>query len=173
MLSQNHRQQRHLSSKVANAGLHTQSHRKHTAPARIRALGHALTSPCTTQAWEWVLLIPFGEAKPAIQSCTNHVYTSSLPWWTLLFHSMTGMEWKPWSYIFLSLYRGWGLPWWHRQLSVCLQCGRPGFDPWVRKILWRRKWQPAPALFPGKSCGQRCLVGYSPWDCKNRTRLRD
>ena len=36
-------------------------------------------------------------------------------------------------------------------------------DPWVRKILWRRKWQPTPVLLPGKSHGQRSLVGYSPW----------
>ena len=32
------------------------------------------------------------------------------------------------------------------------------FDPWVRKIPWRRKWQPTPVFLPGKS-----LVGYSPW----------
>ena len=44
----------------------------------------------------------------------------------------------------------------------CLQCGRPGFDPWVGKILWRRKWQPTPVLLPGKSHGQRSVVGYSP-----------
>ena len=48
----------------------------------------------------------------------------------------------------------------------CLQCGRPGFDPWVRKILWRRKWQPTPVLLPGKSHGQRSIVGYSPWGHK-------
>ena len=34
--------------------------------------------------------------------------------------------------------------------ACCLQCRRPGFDPWVRKILWRRKWQPTPVLLPGK-----------------------
>ena len=28
------------------------------------------------------------------------------------------------------------------------QCGRPGFNPWVGKIPWRRKWQPTPALLP-------------------------
>jgi len=44
----------------------------------------------------------------------------------------------------------------------CLQCGRPGFNPWVGKILWRRKWQPTPVLLPGKSHGQRSVVGYSP-----------
>ena len=48
----------------------------------------------------------------------------------------------------------------------CLQLGRPGFDPWVRKIPWRRKWQPTPVFLPGKSHGQRSLVGYSPWGRK-------
>ena len=46
--------------------------------------------------------------------------------------------------------------------SVCLQCRRPGFDPWVGKILWRRKWQPTPVFLPGESHGQRSLAGYSP-----------
>ena len=36
------------------------------------------------------------------------------------------------------------------------------FNPWVRKISWRRKWQPTPVDLPGKSHGQRSLVGYSP-----------
>ena len=43
---------------------------------------------------------------------------------------------------------------------------RLGFDPWVRKIPWRRKWQPTPVLLPGKFQGQRSLVGYSPWGCR-------
>ena len=43
---------------------------------------------------------------------------------------------------------------------------RPRFDPWVRKIFWRRKWQPTPVLLPRKSHGQRSLVGYSPWGCR-------
>ena len=50
--------------------------------------------------------------------------------------------------------------------SVCLQCGRPGFDPWVRKIPWRRKWHPTPELLPGESHGWWSLVGYSPWGRK-------
>ena len=41
-----------------------------------------------------------------------------------------------------------------------------GFDAWVRKILWRRKWQPTPVFLPRKSHGQRSLVGYSPWSLK-------
>ena len=39
-------------------------------------------------------------------------------------------------------------------------------DPWVRKILWRRKWQPIPVFLAGNSYGQRDLVGYSPWGHK-------
>jgi len=39
---------------------------------------------------------------------------------------------------------------------------RHWFDPWVRKIPWRRKWQPTPVLLPGESHGQRNLAGYSP-----------
>ena len=32
-----------------------------------------------------------------------------------------------------------------------LQCGRPGFSPWVGKISWRRSWQPTPVFLPGES----------------------
>ena len=37
-----------------------------------------------------------------------------------------------------------------------------GFHPWVRMMPWRRAWQPTPVFLPGKSHGQRSLVGYSP-----------
>ena len=50
--------------------------------------------------------------------------------------------------------------------SICLQCRRPRFDPWVGKIPWRRKWQPTPVLLPGKFHGWRNLIGYSPWGHK-------
>ena len=43
-----------------------------------------------------------------------------------------------------------------------MQYRRLGFDPWVGKIPWRRKWQLTPVLFPRESHGQRSLVGYSP-----------
>ena len=38
--------------------------------------------------------------------------------------------------------------------------------PWVRKIPWKRKWQPTPLLLPGKSHGWKSLVVYSPWGSK-------
>ena len=62
------------------------------------------------------------------------------------------------------LYKLKGIPKWlsgkestcqHRRHKRC------GFDPWVRKILWRRKWQSTPVFLPGKSHGQRRLKGYS------------
>ena len=42
----------------------------------------------------------------------------------------------------------------------CRRHKRLGFDPWVRKIPWRRKWQPTPVFLPEESHGQRSLVGY-------------
>ena len=75
--------------------------------------------------------------------------------------------------------KGWGFPgirpdpffflgfsggsrWWR----ICLQCRRPGFDPWVGKIPWRREWQPTPVFLPGEFHGQRSLEDYSPWGQK-------
>jgi len=42
------------------------------------------------------------------------------------------------------------------------RCKRHGFDPWIRKIPWRRAWQPTPVLLPGESHEHRSLAGYSP-----------
>ena len=41
----------------------------------------------------------------------------------------------------------------------CRRCKRHGFNPWVRKIPWRRAWQPTPVFLPGESQGQRSLPG--------------
>ena len=43
-----------------------------------------------------------------------------------------------------------------------LPARRPGLDPWVRKIPWRRKWQLIPVFLPGESLGWRSLAGCSP-----------
>ena len=49
-----------------------------------------------------------------------------------------------------------------KNLPVNLPCGRPGFDPWVRRIPWRGEWLPTPVFLPGESHGQKSLPGYSP-----------
>ena len=58
------------------------------------------------------------------------------------------------------------LPLWLSGKEPSCQCGRCGFEPWARKIPWRREWQPIPGFLPGKSQGQRSLAGYSPWGHK-------
>ena len=53
-----------------------------------------------------------------------------------------------------------------RQTTVYRVARRPGFDPWVGKVLWRRKWQSTPVLLPGKSHGWRSMVGYKSMGSK-------
>ena len=56
------------------------------------------------------------------------------------------------------------LKWLSRKQSAC-RCRRCGIDPWVRKIPWRRKWQPTPVLWLGR-IPQRSLADCSPWGHK-------
>ena len=68
----------------------------------------------------------------------------------------------------------WGFPCGASGKEPTCQCRshkRPGFDPWVGKITWRRKWQPIPVFLPGEFHGQRSLVGFSPWDGRVRHDL--
>ena len=69
-------------------------------------------------------------------------------------------------YIYIYIYTKYRLPWWLGGKDPTCQCRRCGFDPWVGKISWRRKWQPTPVFIPGKSHVQRRLVCYSPWGHK-------
>ena len=55
---------------------------------------------------------------------------------------------------------------WLRWSRNYLRCRRPGFDPWGGKTPWRRKGQPTPVFWPGKSHRQRGLAGYNPWGHK-------
>ena len=66
-------------------------------------------------------------------------------------------------FIFTNLY---SFPRWLSSKESTCQCRRQGFNLWVRKIPWRRKWQPTPVFLPGKSHKQRRVVGYSPWGFK-------
>ena len=52
---------------------------------------------------------------------------------------------------------------------ITLQCRRyrrHKFEPWLRKIPWRREWQPTQVFLSGESHWQRHLAGYSPWALK-------
>ena len=58
-----------------------------------------------------------------------------------------------------------GLPWWLSWLKkICLQCGKPGFDPWVGKIPWRREGLPTPVFWPGEFRGLYNLWGHKELD---------
>ena len=72
-------------------------------------------------------------------------------------------------YIYMCIYTQKGFPGGasgKESACPCRRCKRHGFDPWVRKIPWRRAWQPAPVFLLGESHGQRGLAGYSPLRCK-------
>ena len=49
-----------------------------------------------------------------------------------------------------------------RQIKNLPAVWETGFDPWVWRILWKRKWQPPPVFLPRESHGRRSLMGYSP-----------
>ena len=63
---------------------------------------------------------------------------------------------NPLQYSWASFVEG-RLSWWR----ICLQCRRPGFDPWVRKIPWRRERLPTPVYWSGQFHEL-----YSSWGCK-------
>ena len=62
-----------------------------------------------------------------------------------------------------------GLPLWLSWWSICLQCRRLGFDPWVGKIPWRRERLPTQVFWPGKFHGLYTVHGVS----KSQTQLSD
>ena len=66
-----------------------------------------------------------------------------------------------------------GLYMWLSGKEPVCQCRRCGSNPWVRKIPWRRKWQPTPVFLPGEFHGERSLAGYSPWGLMDMTEHRN
>ena len=68
-----------------------------------------------------------------------------------------------------------GFPSWLSSERIRLQyrsCKRLGFNPWVRKIPWRRAWQPTPVFLAGESHGQRSLAAYSP-ECRKESDMTE
>ena len=103
----------------------------------------------------------------------NYTITQDLPSWTLLEKPCSCLyskkqRWTPKvvSFSLVEVEEALTFSRWLSGKESACQSGRHrrwGFDPWVRKIPWRRKWQPTPVYLPGKFYGQRRLVGYSPW----------
>ena len=69
-----------------------------------------------------------------------------------------------WEFLTLSCFMG--FPGGSDSKESACQGRKPAFDPWIRKIPWRREWLPTPVFLPGECYGQRSLVGYIPWGCK-------
>ena len=76
-------------------------------------------------------------------------YCKSWTLWSRVFHLLWNHEvssevcaWKIYAYLKSHP----GLPRWITGKAICLQRGRPGFDPWIDKIPWRRKWQRIPSV---------------------------
>ena len=105
-----------------------------------------------------------GNGSPLQRSCLENPRNGGA-WWAAVYgvaESWTRLKWLSSS----SSMKDFGLPWWLKRWRICLQCRRPRFDPWVGKIHWRRDLLTTPVFLPGEFRGQRSLVGYSPWDCK-------
>ena len=49
-------------------------------------------------------------------------------------------------------------------VGICLQCHRPGFNPWIGKIPWRRKRLPTPVFWPGEFHGLYSPCGHQELD---------
>ena len=64
-----------------------------------------------------------------------------------------------------------GLPWWLSWKRIRLQCGRPGFGPWVGKIPWRRERLPTSVFWPGEFHRLYSLWGHKESDTAERHSL--
>ena len=70
----------------------------------------------------------------------------------------------------------WGLPWWlsgKESACQCRRCRRHGFSPWVGKIPWRRKWQPAPVFLPENAMDRGAWWAIVHGVAKTQTTLSD
>ena len=69
--------------------------------------------------------------------------------------------WIIWSRLMIDKWASPVAQWW-RILLWCRSHRRHGFNPWARKIFWRKAWQPTPVFLPAEPHGQKSLAGYSP-----------
>ena len=98
--------------------------------------------PCAGSHHPWL-------AKPVFFPITWIFMFALIAWWLLdtLFWLIGGTPWTP-ALLSTSILN---------ELTLFYGVNT---DPWVRKIPWRRKWQPTPVFLPGKLHGQKNLTGY-------------
>ena len=104
------------------------------------------------EKWLW-LLVGKNNQYPATKTSVSTIEVGYQPVITFIISSY-------WMFIIN------GLPTWFSGVESACQCMRCWFDPWVRKIPLRRKWQSTPVFLPGESHGQRSLAGYGPEGCR-------
>ena len=107
--------------------------------------------------WLWCRLRVEARDFPEFLSWSNSLFELNK-----LFNTLPFVKWHNYGTYFIELL--WGFK--ESRTSLAVQTVRPRFHPWVRKIPWRREWQPTPVVWLGESHGQRNLVGYSPWGHK-------
>ena len=113
---------------------------------------------------EWVA-IPFSRGSSWPRDLTELFYIAGIffNFWVTRETPLTALFRYHW-YIIASQIYNWYIIASSGKEPTC-QCKRPKrcwFNPWVEKILWRRKWQSTPVFLPGKTHGQSSLMGYSP-----------
>ena len=92
-------------------------------------------------------------------------------WWGMLIMGEATRMWgqREISILLLILLWAWNCSWASLMAQMAKNpsaSGRPGFNPWVGKIPWRREWLPTPVFWPGELHGQRSLAADSPWGRK-------
>ena len=132
----------------------------------------------STLAWR----IPWTEEPGGLQSMgslgVRHNWATSLSLFTFMHWRR---KWQPTPVFLPGESQGRGILvgchlWGHTEADTSeatWQRGRPGFNPWVVEIPWRRKWQPTPVFLPGKYHGWRSLEGYSPWGRKELDMIEE
>ena len=121
---------------------------------RLRAM---LGSPSRKWvSWRWVFFADVVDIRKAfiLISCSSpatirHMYPNRI--WFHFHFLLKALLWIPAIKIkFTHLSRVWGFPGSSVSKESTCHAGGPGFDPWVKKIPWRRKWEPTPVCLPRK-----------------------
>jgi len=126
-------------------------------PGRLQAMGSLELDTTELLRFHFSLsCIGEGNGNPLQCSCLENPRNREA-WWVAVYGVAQSQTWLKWLSSSSSGLNG--------KESAC-DAGDPGSIPESVRFLWRREWQPIPVFLLGKFYGQRSLVGYSPWGCK-------